>query len=89
MNLVWLISCELANQPTPKPDFMMTTVVVRNGTEMNQMLAHTDQNPAAYDLNTTLNFLYQEDTVAIKVTCIASNSFGSDNASTLIEPCGN
>ena len=42
-----------------------------------------------YDLNTTLNTLLQEDTTAIKVICLASNTYGSDKASTLIKLCGN
>ena len=88
MNLTWLISCEHANQPTPKPNFRMTTVVVRNGTEFDQVLENTNRNQTSYDLNATMHFLLQKDT-ALKVTCIVFNGFGSDNASTLIELCGN
>ena len=87
INRTWFISCKLANQPTPKPNFMMTTVVIEN--EKERELTQTNRSWALHDLNTTLNILLQEDTAAIKVTCTVFNKFGSDNASTLIELCGN
>ena len=87
INQTWFISCELANQPTPMPNFMMTTVVVKNEVEME--LTQMNRSWTLYDLNTTLDILLQEGTAAIKVTCIVFNEFGSDNASTIIELCGN
>ena len=88
MNQIWIVSCELANQPIPSPNFAMTIAIVKNDIEMD-LLTTLNESLITYDLNSTLNFLFQPDTRAIKVTCVVSNNFGSDNASTMIERCGN
>ena len=88
MNLRWTVSCQLANQPIPIPKFTMTIAVVRNGIEMEIPMS-VNQSWTSYDVNSTAYSLFQPDTTTIKVTCVVSNTFGSDNASTLIERCGN
>ena len=87
MNPTWIISCGLANKPIPMPNFTMTTVLVQRETEL--IIDNRTQNLTGNFLNSTLNSLLHEDTAAIRVTCTVSNRFGSDNASTLIELCGN
>ena len=84
---ILFIICRLANQPIPFPTFVMTLGVVRN--EMETNILERSRHWVIYDLNTTLNTLLQEDTTAIKVTCSASNAYGSDKAFTLIKLCGN
>jgi hypothetical protein len=88
MNSFWVVSCrQLANQPIPPPTFLLTIEIVK--TEMEtELLMTTDQNLTFYNLNSTINTLLERNTSAIRVTCNVSNNFGSDNASTMIEPCG-
>ena len=93
----WVVSCQLANEPIPPPIFMMTIEVVN----IFMMTVEVIKNDSVietelsmpklvfYDLNSTINSLLERDTSAIRVTCIVSNDFGSDNATTMIEPCGN
>lgn len=91
----WEVSCQLANQPIPPPMFNMTIELLMDGmkTELsvppNLIIDETDMNLAFYDLNLTVHFLFEQNISAIRVKCVVSNTFGSDNASTLIEPCGN
>ena len=99
MSQIWKVSCQLANKPTPPPIFMTTievvnifmmtidSEVVKNNSGIETELSMPKL--AFYDLNSTINFLSKQDTSAIRVTCIVSNDFGSDNATTMIEPCGN
>ena len=97
MSQIWVVSCQLANEPIPPPIFMttievvnismMTIEVVKNDSGIETELSMP--NLVFYDLNSTINSLLEQDTSAIRVTCIASNDFGSDYATTMIEPCGN
>jgi hypothetical protein len=88
MNPNWVVSChQLANQPIPPPTFLMTIEIVKTEIE-TELLMTTDHNLTFYNLNLTINTLLERNTSAIRVTCIVSNDFGSDNASTMIEPCG-
>ena len=88
----WEVSCQLANQPIPPPMFNMAIELLRDGmkTELSNLI-FDDMNLTLifYDLNLTVHSLFDQDISAIRVTCFVSNTFGSDNASTLIEPCGN
>ena len=86
----WVVLCQLSNQPIPPPIFMMTIEVVKTEIEI-ELSMPVDINPELvfYDLNSTINSLLEQDTSAIRVTCIVSNDFGSDNATTMIKPCGN
>ena len=88
MSQNWVVSCQLANEPIPPPNFKMTIEVVKTEIE-TELSMPTDINLVFYDLNSTINSLLEQDTSAIRVTCIVSNDFGSDNATTMIEPCGN
>ena len=89
MDQIWVVSChQLANKPVPMPNYTMTIEVVKNEIAV-EISSPMNRNLTFYGLNSTLNLLFQQDTTAIRVTCIVSNDFGSDNASSLIEPCGN
>ena len=82
------MSCLLANKPIPEPIYKMTTEVIKTETE-TELIMPVYESLTFYSLNSTINSLFQQDTAALRVTCIVSNAFGSDNASTVIEPCGN
>ena len=83
-----MVSCQLANQPIPVPIFKMTIEVIKTETE-TELSMPVYQNLTFYSLNSTIDSLFRQDTAALRVTCVVSNDFGSDNASTMIEPCGN
>ena len=86
----WVVRCQLSNEPIPSPIFMMTIEVVKTEIEIElSMPVDMDPELVFYDLNSTINSLMEQDTSAIRVTCIVSNDFGSDNATTMIKPCGN
>ena len=84
-----ILNCLLANIPTPPPDFnlIVERMLVDDSYEivLSQM-----SNDSVLELNeTNLASLFQNDTVGITVTCIASNNFGSNvEATSFIRVCG-
>ena len=84
----WVVSCQLSNDPIPSPTFMMTIEAVKTEIE-TELSMPLDMELIFLDLNSTITSLMEQDTSAIRVTCIVSNDFGSDNATTMIKPCGN
>ena len=66
---------------------MTMTRIFRNSTVDSEVLlsklaAYLSLHPSQ------VGSLFEEDTAILRITCIVSNSFGSDNATTDIRMCG-
>ena len=98
MDSVWpnmTLECLLAadNEPDPLPDFSFRVerilVSSSTGFETQQIHMQMPINDSILQLNETdLLSLFDVDTESINVTCIVSNTFGSDMATTVITVCG-
>ena len=98
MDLVWpnmTLECLLAadNEPDPLPDFSFRVerilVSSSTGFETQQIHMQMPINDSILQLNETdLLSLFDVDTESINITCIVSNTFGSDMATTVITVCG-
>ena len=84
------VECSLGNEPDPLPEFTFTVELLSNSTnsstEILQMQISAD---SILQLNeTALLSLFKVDTAFVMITCIVSNSYGSDHAITIITICG-
>ena len=77
--------CQLSNTPFPSPKFYMTAMRIGEDTSKELL----NRKRANLFLNKTLlKTLFDNDTVVVNVSCRVSNSFGSDELTTLISACG-
>ena len=79
------VHCHLSNTPFPAPKFNMTATWI--GEDSSKELLNGKR--ANVFLNkTVLKTLFDNDTVVVNISCRVSNSFGSDELTTLIRACG-
>lgn len=81
-----LIRCSVANDPFPPPQFSVTTARVFLNSSVDILSSYPMETILIND--SMLLMLFEEDTKFLNVTCIVSNRFGSDRATTIIRVCG-
>jgi hypothetical protein len=79
------IYCQLSNNPFPAPTLLMTAMSI----DEDSTIKILNRKQANIFLNkTVLKTIFEDNTIVVNVSCRVSNSFGSDELTTLIRVCG-